>query len=230
MHPAETRAAALELIATGLNDSQVARQLDIPRTTVRDWRRRRPRLAGPTCPRCWRPARPCRFTAADYAELLGLYLGDGHITAMPRTQRLRLFLDTKHERVVAETRELLGRCFPFNRTGIQLAHDGAMAVLWVYSGHLGCLFPQHGPGKKHERRIELELWQVAIVAAEPWAFLRGCIRSDGCVFLNRTGRYEYLSYCFDNRSSPPHAPESESSTVSTATAFGSIAGPACSSS
>ena len=28
----------------------------------------------------------------------------------------------------------------------------------------------------------------------------GCIRSDGCVFINRTGRYEYLSYAFDNRS------------------------------
>jgi hypothetical protein len=29
----------------------------------------------------------------------------------------------------------------------------------------------------------------------------GCIRSDGCVFINRTGRYEYLSYGFSNHSS-----------------------------
>jgi hypothetical protein len=35
---------------------------------------------------------------------------------------------------------------------------------------------------------------------DPWAFLRGCIRSDGCVFVNRTGRYAYLSYEFSNRS------------------------------
>jgi hypothetical protein len=27
-----------------------------------------------------------------------------------------------------------------------------------------------------------------------------CIRSDGCVFVNRTGRYEYLSYRFNNHS------------------------------
>jgi hypothetical protein len=33
-----------------------------------------------------------------------------------------------------------------------------------------------------------------------WAFLRGCIRSDGCVFINRTGQYRYLSYEFANRS------------------------------
>jgi hypothetical protein len=38
------------------------------------------------------------------------------------------------------------------------------------------------------------------VARAPWAFLRGCIRSDGCVFVNRTGPYEYLSYDFANHS------------------------------
>ena len=75
-----------------------------------------------------------------------------------------------------------------------------MVVLWAYSSHLTCLFPQHGAGKKHERRIALEPWQQELVAAAPWAFLRGCIRSDGSVFVNRTGRYEYLSYDFCNLS------------------------------
>ena len=77
-----------------------------------------------------------------------------------------------------------------------------MVVLWLYSGHLTCLFPQHGAGKKHERRIALEPWQQQLLAQSPWRFLRGCIRSDGCVFVNRTGRYEYLSYDFVNLS--PH--------------------------
>ncbi len=30
--------------------------------------------------------------------------------------------------------------------------------------------------------------------------MRGFIRSDGCVFINRTGAYEYLSYGFSNYS------------------------------
>ncbi len=30
--------------------------------------------------------------------------------------------------------------------------------------------------------------------------LRGLIRSDGCVFINRTGKYEYESYDFCNLS------------------------------
>jgi hypothetical protein len=41
---------------------------------------------------------------------------------------------------------------------------------------------------KHERPIVLEPWQRELVAATPWALLRGLIRSDGCVFINRTGK------------------------------------------
>jgi hypothetical protein len=70
----------------------------------------------------------------------------------------------------------------------------------VYCTHLACLFPQHGAGRKHDRDIVLEEWQTAIVEREPWSLLRGLIRSDGCVFVNRTGRYEYLSYEFSNLS------------------------------
>jgi hypothetical protein len=51
---------------------------------------------------------------------------------------------------------------------------------------------------KHERRILLEPWQQEIVDAAPWPFIRGCIRTDGCSFINRTGAYEYLSYDFSN--------------------------------
>jgi hypothetical protein len=191
----------MALIAAGVNDCEIARRLGIPRTTVRDWRRPRyfgaPRVA---CPRCWRLARPVDLRPEDYAELLGLYLGDGHITTTRRTQRLRIFLDARYSAIVDETEALLRRAFHRNRVGRVVRHDGSMVVLWTYHGHLTCLFPQHGPGKKHERRIELERWQEDLVLAAPWAFIKGCIRSDGCVFINRTGPYEYLSYCFDNYS------------------------------
>ena len=78
----------------------------------------------------------------------------------------------------------------------------------VYSKHLGCLFPQHGPGKKHERLIALEPWQQEIVDAHPWEFIRGLIHSDGCRITNWTTRivggerkrYEYPRYFFTNKS------------------------------
>src|SRR6266508_5667066 len=68
--------------------------------------------------------------------------------------------------------------------------------LSIYSSHLPCVFPQDGDGPKHKRVIALEPWQRELVNLAPWAFLRGCIRSDGCAFINRTGPYEYLSYAF----------------------------------
>ena len=199
MHAPSIRAQALALILSGLNDCEVARQMGLARTTVRDWRRppHAPRPAG-TCPRCWRATRVIAFTGEDYAELLGLYLGDGYVVRAGRTYRLRIYLDSRHARVVAEARSLLERSFSQNEIGVMRSHGGAMTILSVYSSHLTCLFPQHGIGKKHERPITLEPWQTELTATFPWAFLRGLIRSDGCVFVNRTGVYEYVSYEFTN--------------------------------
>jgi hypothetical protein len=85
------------------------------------------------------------------------------------------------------------------------AHAGTMFFVSVYCSHLVCLFPQHASGPKHLRSLHFEDWQLRLVEAAPFAFLRGCIRSDGCVFVNRTDvhrprPYEYLSYQFSNMS------------------------------
>jgi hypothetical protein len=141
------------------------------------------------------------FTAGDYAELLGLYLGDGCISTTGRAHRLRIFLDARYPGIIRDTVRLLERCFPANSVGQVSKDRGSCICVSVYSAHLPCLFPQTGPGKKHDRKIVLEPWQLAAVAGAPWRFLRGCIRADGCAFVNRTGRYEYLSYSFANRSS-----------------------------
>jgi len=59
-----------------------------------------------------------------------------------------------------------------------------------------CLFPQHGAGRKHERRIALVPWQEAIVELEPGKLLRGLIHSDGCRILNRVNGTDYPRYFF----------------------------------
>jgi len=197
-----TRAAALELMRAGCNDCEIGRRLGVPRTTVRDWRRPPYVRAGilEHCERCWLPMSDVCFASEDYAELLGLYLGDGHISRFARTQRLRLSLDSRYPGIVHDAHALLRRCFPANKAGIVMADRGSTTVLGVYHQHLVCLLPQHAAGKKHERSIALEPWQTALIRQAPWAFIRGCIRSDGCSFVNRTGRYEYLSYAFSNYS------------------------------
>lgn len=74
--------------------------------------------------------------------------------------------------------------------------------------HWPCLFPQHGPGRKHERPIVLEPWQREIVERYPGALLKGLFHSDGCRITNWTvrqvagqpRRYEYPRYFFSNES------------------------------
>jgi hypothetical protein len=200
----------MRLVESGLNDCEVSRRLGVPRSTIRDWRRptyvpKQPSVLE-TCPRCWRATRPLRFTHEDYNELLGLYLGDGHISEFPRTFRLRITLDAKYPDIIRNGHALLRRCFPSHRSSVQRkGMTGKCANLSLYSSHLPCLFPQHGPGPKHARDIHLETWQRDSLERAPWAFLAGCIRSDGCAFVNRTDihrvkPYEYLSYEFSNKS------------------------------
>jgi hypothetical protein len=202
VHGPAVKQQALALIDAGVNDCEIGRRLGIARTTIRDWRAPRyaRKLPHAVCPRCWQPAREILFTAGDYAELLGLYLGDGHISRLDRTCRLRIFLDAAYPAIIADTAALLERCFPHNPVDRVPKDGGSCFAVSMHSRHLPCLFPQAGPGKKHHRSIVLEPWQLAAVAGAPWRFLKGCIRSDGCAFINRTGKYEYLSYSFDNRS------------------------------
>jgi hypothetical protein len=202
VHPPEVRSEALALVEAGLNDCEISRRLGVPRRTILDWRRPTyKRQFSEVCPRCWRRAKPMRFTPADYVELLGLYLGDGCISKGPRTFRLRISLDAKYPAIIEAVRALLDRIFLQNSVDVVCnGTTGNCVNVSAYSNHLPCLLPQHGPGLKHRRRIELEPWQSDILDAHPWPFIRACIWTDGCAFINRTGRYEYLSYDFTNRS------------------------------
>jgi hypothetical protein len=214
MHPAEVREAALALIEAGHNDCEVSRRLGIARTTVRDWRRPTYVRKSPSevCPRCWRGTKTAVFAEGDYAHLLAVYLGDGCISDGPRAHRLRIALDLRYPGIVTEITELVQRCFPDNRVTATTpsrsswsGRNDTWTVLSTYSVHLPCLFPQHGPGRKHTRPILLEDWQLRAVEDHPWKFIRGCIQTDGCHFINRTDvhrpePYEYLSYQFSNRS------------------------------
>jgi len=74
----------------------------------------------------------------------------------------------------------------------------------MWSRHWTCLFPQHGPGRKHLRPIELSPWQQEIVDEFPEALLRGLIHSDGCRIIAVERRGDYVRraprYIFSNMS------------------------------
>jgi len=97
-------------------------------------------------------------------------------------------------------RELL----PENQQHVQPKRGEHAVEVSTYSKQLRCLFPQHAPGRKHERRIVLTDWQQKLTARRADLLLRGLIHSDGCRFTNTVRHaektYEYPRYNFSNRS------------------------------
>jgi hypothetical protein len=135
-----------------------------------------------------------------------MYLGDGSIDRMRRTWRLRISLDSRWPGIARECVNAMQAVFSENRVLLYTPDARSRCVVAVvYSNHLVCLFPQHGPGPKHRRAIELATWQTDLVREESGQFLRGLIHSDGCRFTNRVRAgdktYAYPRYNFTNASS-----------------------------
>jgi hypothetical protein len=146
------------------------------------------------------------FGPNAYAYLLGLYLGDGHIVSKRQQHHLSVYCCDGWPGLIDDAEAAMRTVMPRASVG-RHAKPGCTEVK-SYSMHWPCLFPQHGPGRKHERSIVLEPWQNEIVRAEPWALVRGLIHSDGCRNMNWTTRtvagerkrYEYPRYLFANES------------------------------
>ena len=145
---------------------------------------------------------------SDYAYVLGLYLGDGCITDTGRAYTMVITLDSAYPGLIVDCAEALARVSP-RRAAIH-KHPVHNFVRVTSSWKLWpVLFPQHGPGRKHERPIVLTTWQWELVRLHREAFIRGLIHSDGCRTVNRfttklpSGRvaeYEYVRYFFSNLS------------------------------
>lgn len=133
-----------------------------------------------------------------YSYLLGLYLGDGDITLVNKTLRLRISQDRRYPQLADLCAQAMSEVLPSNRPGISFR--GGTCIISVYSTHLACIFPQHGKGRKHTRPIELEHWQREIVERHPWGLIAGLLHSDGCRDLNVVNGKEYPRWSFSNRS------------------------------
>lgn len=72
--------------------------------------------------------------------------------------------------------------------------------------HWPCPFPQHGPGRKHERHLGITDWPWRVIEEHPADFLRGLFHSDGArvhnwatrVVAGEKKRYEYPRWHFVN--------------------------------
>ncbi|UKY49553.1 transcriptional regulator [Streptomyces inhibens] len=211
MYDISTRKRALALVSQGRSLNSVSKETGISRASLRSWQLRieplpRMRVQAEPCTRCQCTPEPPE-NAREYSYLLGLYLGDGCVSAHPRTgYYLRIACADAWPGLV-DACEAAMRAVNPTRSAYRTRAQGCVSVV-SYSQHWPCLFPQHGPGKKHERPIVLEAWQQQIVDEFPWEFIRGLVHSDGCRITNwatrmvagERKRYEYPRYFFTNMS------------------------------
>ncbi|MFE2568968.1 helix-turn-helix domain-containing protein [Streptomyces mirabilis] len=209
MYDMGTRERALALVAQGRSLNSVSKETGVSRSAIRCWQSRidpLPRMQRTPCSRCGPATEPPSNTAA-YSYLLGLYLGDGCISpGMRAGYVLRIACADTWPGLIETCAAAIEAINPSKKSN-RVQAVGYVSVVG-YSQHWPCLFPQHGPGKKHERPIALEPWQQEIVDAHPWEFIRGLIHSDGCRITNWTTRlvagerkrYEYPRYFFTNKS------------------------------
>ncbi len=186
--------------------------MGINRSTLQSWMRDRSLvdkyLGTDLCPRCTPVSSPPEPLDA-YSYLLGLYLGDGCLTPAgdPRkgVWRLRVMCSDTWPGLIELCAGAMAAIRPDHKVS-RVPSTGCTEVHGNWK-HWPCLFPQHGPGKKHDRTIALEPWQQAIVEKHTKEFVRGLVHSDGSRVLNRIKRklpgdgeqyYEYPRYHFTN--------------------------------
>jgi hypothetical protein len=211
MYSADVRRRAVALMERGNSLRSISLSTGISRATLRDWREHPEIKVNPraVCARCAAsPTLPEPQT--DYAYLFGLYLGDGCISLAgardKKVWKLRIACADAWPGLREECARAMSTVRPASKVRTQ-QHPGCIEVVSC-SRHWPCLFPQHGPGRKHMRKIELQPWQRAIVMAHPGHFARGLFHSDGYRGINRVRArlvhgdqwYEYPRYLFTNES------------------------------
>jgi hypothetical protein len=155
-HPTEQIDRVLTLRARGFSPRTISDRLRIPLGTVSGWIYRRLPDAWSTrelrCGACGLAFHRVEELPRSYVYLLGLYLGDGSIASHPRgVYKLRFSLDPAYPGILEEAESALRQVMPANKVNRCAQASGEVEV-YSYSKAWPCLFPQHGPGKKHLRR------------------------------------------------------------------------------
>ena len=148
------------------------------------WYRARPAALRRTgCPRCHGRS----MDESAYAYLLGLYLGDGHIARGRRgVYVLSIACSDDWPGLLGTARRAMSAVMP--ASSVCCVQQPLCTAVKSYSKHWPCLFPQHGPGRKHHRKIELDQWQFVIAQKYPGELARGLFHSDGWRGVNRVRR------------------------------------------
>jgi hypothetical protein len=155
-HGPEVAIAVRRLQDRGVSDSEISRRTGVARGTLRRWRTRQ--SLPPTSRRDFRGWRPS--DARAYSYLLGLYLGDGCLVQQSRdSHRLELALDGLYPKILEAAATAIRDTMPGISVRRKRVRDSRCAMIFASHPAWPYAFPQHGPGRKHERPIWLADWQ-----------------------------------------------------------------------
>jgi hypothetical protein len=144
IRPTETAASALQSSDAGVPDAENARRHGVAVKTIRRWRRLYQRRGLPRgqahlnvpCPRC----QLADLDRVAYAELLGWYLGDGHISQSRRgVFSLHVFNDLRHPLLTSQVIALMRQVKPGSRPHTR--EVPGCVVITVGWKHWPCLLP-----------------------------------------------------------------------------------------
>lgn len=195
---------AIRLFSFGYKIVEVSKLTGINRSTLSNWIVRNGRIKkqiDTDIPLNYLMSFKDGFTEQDkkdYSYLLGLYLGDGCIYKLKRTEKITITLDKKYEKLNEYTINIFSRFFNkdsyiFDRS---LHNRGNAIDVIHHSSHLSLIFPQHGIGKKHNRDVSLKSWQESII--DDISLVKGLIMSDGTYYLDNQTNIK--KYSFSNKS------------------------------
>jgi len=211
MRTYEEHQRILQLWERGFNKLAISQITDIPRRTVVDVIKRHENVASlkeqqeqalklrqqELNTREWDAERRCA-----YAYLLGMYLGDGYIGKVGRTHKLRISLYIIYKYIMDNCAKAMAIVLPnYKVSFVRVPNTNGGEVCSCTNMWLD-LFPQHGKGVKHKRKIELVDWQREITHEYPLEFFRGLYHSDGTriepVIYNRVyARYQFTQVSTD---------------------------------
>ena len=185
----------LEDYKNGKNKSQLEKIYGIPRNTIRYWIDNE--LKTKAVRKKDKPLEEIieeiKQNKEDYSFILGLYLGDGCISPNRTSYKLRITQDDKYPNLKNIINYRVNNFFT-NKSFMQNRKKNCSDI-GVNDKNLPLYFPQHGKGKKHDRKIELVDYQKDNLDYKE--FLRGLWVTDGSYYL---AQKKYECYNFTNKS------------------------------
>lgn len=133
---------------------------------------------------------------STFAELIGIYMGDGNLGHYPRCQYLRIYFNPRQKQYIEAVTNLLVKQFGKNPYE-KYRRDARVTFLEIslkdMSGYMG--FPT---GSKIRNKIRIPSW-IRISNNYTKACLRGLFDTDGCIYITG-GKYRIINYTSHNYS------------------------------